>query len=164
MGVATTASSLDQLKRFTTVVADTGDFESIRQYEPRDATTNPSLILKAASRDQYRHLAEKAVADHASSPLTGAALVDSILDSLLILFGSEILGVVPGRVSTEVDARLSFDVKATVAKARHLVSLYESAGIPRERVLVKIASTWEGIRAAQSLESEGIHCNLTLRF
>lgn len=155
---------LDQLKKFTTVVADTGDFAAMAEYQPQDATTNPSLILKAANKPEYRHLVEQAVEEHKGSELTGGALVESVIDRILILFGLEILKIVPGRVSTEVDARLSFDTEATVAKARHLVALYEKEGVSRDRVLIKIASTWEGIRAAEQLEKEGIHCNLTLLF
>ncbi len=158
------ATQLDQLKEFTTVVADTGDFESMKAYQPQDATTNPSLILQAAGKDEYRPLVEKAVAEHKDSELIGNALVDSVLDRILILFGLEILKIVPGRVSTEVDARLSFDTDGTVAKARHLIAAYEKEGISRDRILIKIASTWEGIKAAEELEKEGIHCNLTLLF
>lgn len=157
-------NQLDQLKTMTTVVADTGDFESMRAFAPQDATTNPSLILKAAKQDAYRHLLDQAVAEHTNSQLSGTAKVDAIIDSLLILFGNQILQIVPGRVSTETDARLSFDTEGTVAKARRLISLYEATGTPRERVLIKIASTWEGIRAAEILEKEGIRCNLTLLF
>lgn len=163
MSVAT-LTQLDQLKALTTVVADTGDFESMREYAPQDATTNPSLILKAARQDQYRFLAEKAVTDQQDSPLTGSAKVEAVIDQILINFGEEILTIVPGRVSTEVDARLSFDQEGTVAKARQLIALYEARGIPRERILIKIASTWEGIQAAAVLEKEDIHCNLTLLF
>jgi transaldolase len=151
-------NQLDQLKQFTTVVADTGDFESMKAYAPRDATTNPSLILKAVQKDEYKALLLKAVKDNPGGS------VETINDHLLILFGLEILKIVPGRVSTEVDARLSFDTAGTIAKARELIALYEKAGIPRDRVLIKIASTWEGIQAAVSLEKEGIHCNLTLLF
>ncbi|MGB6223258.1 transaldolase [Haloferula sp.] len=158
------ATQLDQLKEFTTVVADTGDFESMKAYQPQDATTNPSLILQAAGKDEYRPLVEQAVSEHKDSSLTDAALVDSILDRILIIFGLEILKIVPGRVSTEVDARLSFDTEGTVAKARQLIAAYEKEGISRDRVLIKIASTWEGIKAAEELEKEGIHCNLTLLF
>ncbi|MEP4079665.1 transaldolase [Haloferula sp.] len=157
-------TQLDQLKEFTTVVADTGDFESMKAYQPQDATTNPSLILQAAAKDEYKHLVEKAVAEHKDSSLSGDALVDSVMDRILIIFGLEILKIVPGRVSTEVDARLSFDTEGTVAKARHLIAAYEKEGISRDRVLIKIASTWEGIKAAEELEKEGIHCNLTLLF
>lgn len=158
------ATQLDQLKGFTTVVADTGDFESMKAYQPQDATTNPSLILQASEKPEYKHLVEKAVAENKGSSLSGTALVESVLDRILILFGLEILKIVPGRVSTEVDARLSFDTEGTVAKARHLIATYEKEGIPRERVLIKIASTWEGIKAAEILEKEGIRCNLTLLF
>ncbi len=157
-------SSLDLLKQFTTVVADTGDFESIRKYTPQDATTNPTLIFKAVQQAEYRHLLDKVIADNKGSTLTGEALHRAIIDDLLIAFGREILSIVPGRVSTEVDARLSFDTEATVSKARYLISLYEKAGTPRERILIKIASTWEGARAAEICEKEGIHCNLTLLF
>jgi len=151
-------NQLEQLKQFTTVVADTGDFQSIKAYAPQDATTNPSLILKAVQKPEYRPLLEKAVAD------ANGASVEAIVDSLLIAFGVEILKYVPGRVSTEIDAALSFDTEATVAKGRELIALYEKAGVSRERVLIKIASTWEGIRAAEILEKDGIHCNLTLLF
>jgi len=157
-------NQLEQLKLITTVVADTGDFESMKIYQPQDATTNPSLILQASGKPEYRHLVEQAVAGLKSGGLTGKALTDAILDRILILFGLEILKIVPGRVSTEVDARLSFDTDATVAKARELIAAYEGEGIKRGRVLIKIASTWEGIKAAEILEKEGIHCNLTLLF
>ncbi len=158
------ATQLDQLKQFTTVVADTGDFESMRQFQPRDATTNPSLILAAASKPEYGYLVDKAVADRRNSGLTGARQIEDIIDHVLVNFGMEILKIVPGRVSTETDARLSFDTAGTLAKARQLIALYEARDIRRERVLIKIASTWEGIRAAEVLEREGIHCNLTLLF
>ena len=158
------ATQLEQLKKFTIVVADTGDFESMKAYQPQDATTNPSLILQAASKDEYKHLVEKAVSEMKSSRLGGAALLDATLDRILVLFGMEILRIVPGRVSTEVDARLSFDTEGTIDKARHLIAAYEKEGHSRERILIKIASTWEGIRAAEVLEREGIHCNLTLLF
>ena len=157
-------TQLDALKKITTVVADTGDFESMRAYMPQDATTNPSLILQAAEKPQYRPLIDQAVAEHKGSSLTGKDLVESIIDRILILFGKEILKIVPGRVSTEVDARLSFDTGATVAKARQLIAMYDKDGIPKERVLIKIASTWEGIKAAEILQKEGINCNLTLLF
>jgi transaldolase len=157
-------SQLDELKKVTTVVADTGDFESMRAYLPQDATTNPSLILQAAEKPQYRPLIDEAVTMHNGSPLTGGALVESVIDRILILFGKEILKIVPGRVSTEVDARLSFDTEGTVAKARQLIGMYEADGISRERILIKIASTWEGIKAAEVLQKEGINCNLTLLF
>jgi transaldolase len=151
-------NALERLRQCTTVVADTGDFNAMRAYAPRDATTNPSLILKAVQKPEYRSLVEETVAAHRGEP------VDALCDRLLVRFGREILSIVPGRVSTEVDARLSFDTEGTIDKARALIALYEAAGVPRERVLVKIASTWEGIRAAERLENEGIRCNLTLLF
>jgi transaldolase len=151
-------NQLEQLKQYTTVVADTGDFQSIKAYAPQDATTNPSLILKAVQKPEYRPLLEKAVAE------ANGAGVEEIVDRLLIAFGVEILKFVPGRVSTEIDAALSFDTAATVAKGRELIALYEAAGVKRERVLIKIASTWEGIKAAEILEKDGIRCNLTLLF
>ena len=159
-----TPSQLDQLKQFTTVVADTGDFGVMEEYQPQDATTNPSLILKVAQQEKYRHLVEQAVRESSGSDLAGAAKIEAIIDRILILFGQKILEIVPGRVSTETDARLSFDTEGTVAKARQLIALYEGEGTSRDRVLIKIASTWEGIRAAEILEKEGIHCNLTLLF
>jgi transaldolase len=151
-------NQLEQLKQFTTIVADTGDFQAMKAFAPRDATTNPSLILKAVQKEEYRHLLEKAVRDNAGKS------IDEIIDRLLVAFGLEILKLIPGRVSTETDARLSFDTEGTIAKARKLIALYEAAGIARERVLIKIASTWEGIRAAQTLERDGIRCNMTLLF
>jgi transaldolase len=151
-------TQLDQLKNYTTVVADTGDFESMKTYQPQDATTNPSLILQAAAKPEYRHLVEQAVTEAKADGM------EAILDRILILFGLEILKIVPGRVSTEVDARLSFDTQATIAKAHTLIAAYEKAGHSRERILIKIASTWEGIKAAEALAKEGIHCNLTLLF
>jgi len=151
-------NQLEQLKKFTTVVADTGDFQSIQQYTPRDATTNPSLILKAVQKAEYKPLLEKAVRDN----LNGST--GEVIDHLLIAFGKQILNVIPGRVSTEIDARLSFDTEGSIAKARELIALYEKAGVPRERVLIKMASTWEGIKAAEVLEKEGIRCNMTLLF
>jgi transaldolase len=151
-------NQLDQLKQYTTVVADTGNFKQLAAYAPRDATTNPSLILKAVQQPDYAPLLSDTVAAHRGAPL------DAIVDQVLVRFGLEILQVVPGRVSTEVDARLSFDTAATVARARRLMDLYASAGIGRDRVLIKIAATWEGIRAAEQLERDGIHCNLTLLF
>ena len=157
-------SQLDQLKKFTTVVADTGDFESIRKYSPQDATTNPTLIFKAVQQDEYKPLLEQAIADNRGSSLSGEGLQKKIIDDLLVAFGRKILDIVPGRVSTEVDARLSFDVEATVQKARYLIGLYEKAGVSRDRILIKIASTYEGAQAAEVCEKEGIHCNLTLMF
>ncbi|CAM3922130.1 transaldolase [Roseateles saccharophilus] len=151
-------NQLDQLKAFTTVVADTGNFLQLAQFAPRDATTNPSLILKAVQSPDYAPLLKETVAAH-----RGKAL-DEIVDQVLVRFGLEILKVVPGRVSTEVDARLSFDKAASLARARRIIGLYEAAGISRDRVLIKLASTWEGIQAAAELEREGIHCNLTLLF
>ncbi|KRB88969.1 transaldolase [Noviherbaspirillum sp. Root189] len=151
-------NQLEQLKQYTTIVADTGDFQSIEAFAPRDATTNPSLILKAVQKDQYKPLLEKAVRDNAGKP-TG-----DVIDRLLVAFGTAILNIIPGRVSTETDARLSFDTQATIDKGRALIALYEAAGVSRERILIKIASTWEGIRAAEVLEKEGIRCNMTLLF
>ncbi len=151
-------NQLEQLKKFTTVVADTGDFQSIQAYTPRDATTNPSLILKAVQKPEYQPLLEKAVRDNLDNSIT------TTIDHLLIAFGKQILRTIPGRVSTEIDARLSFDTEGSVAKARELIELYRQAGIDRERVLIKMASTWEGIRAAEILEKEGIRCNMTLLF
>ena len=157
-------TQLDQLKKLTVVVADTGDFQSIKEFAPRDATTNPTLILKAAAKQEYASLVDDAVAAFKGSALSGNALVEAVIDELLVLFGVEILKIVPGRVSTEVDARLSFNSSSTVSKAREIIALYEKKGISRDRVLIKIASTWEGINAAAILEKEGIHCNLTLLF
>jgi transaldolase len=156
-------NQLDQLKQFTVVVADTGDFTSLKQFAPRDATTNPSLILKAAQMPEYQFLVDKAIADNRAK-FSGQALLAPVLDDLMILFGLEILKIVPGRVSTETDANLSFDTDALVAKGRHFIALYQKHGIGRERILIKIASTWEGIRAAEILQRDGINCNLTLLF
>jgi len=164
MTETTTKSQLDQLKEFTTVVADTGDFEAMKEYQPQDATTNPSLILQASNKAEYKHLLDRAVKELKGGGLSGSALIESVIDRILILFGLEILKIVPGRVSTEVDARLSFDVEGTLEKARQLIAMYEGEGIERERVLIKVASTWEGIKAAEILEREGMHCNLTLLF
>jgi len=157
-------TQLDQLKKLTTVVADTGDFESMKEFKPQDATTNPSLILQAAGKAEYRPLIDKAVSEFKGGSLSGQALTDAVLDRILILSGREILKIVPGRVSTEVDARLSFDTQGTIDKARQLIGMYEKEGISRERILIKAASTWEGIKAAETLGKEGIHCNLTLLF
>jgi transaldolase len=151
-------NQLDQLKQFTTVVADTGDFKQLAQYAPRDATTNPSLLLKAVQKPDYVPLLKETVGKHKSEPN------DAITDELLVRFGLEILKIVPGRVSTEIDARLAFDCAASVARAHRIIAHYEAAGIKRERILIKLASTWEGIQAARVLEHEGIHCNLTLLF
>ena len=157
-------SLLDSLKRVTTVVADTGDIEAMRQFRPQDATTNPSLLLKAAQQPQYRPLVEAALADADRAGVPESKRTEAFMDRLAVNFGREILQIVPGRVSTEVDARLSFDTAGSIAKARELIGLYERAGIGRERILIKVGSTWEGIRAAGELEREGIHCNLTLLF
>jgi transaldolase len=157
-------SQLDQLKKFTKVVADTGDFESMREFKPQDATTNPSLILQAATKPQYIPIVDKVISDRKNAGLSGPAQIEDVIDHVLIAFGLEILDIVPGRVSTETDARLSFDVEGSIAKGRQLIALYEKNGISRDRVLIKIASTWEGIRAAEVLQKEGIKCNLTLLF
>jgi len=158
-------NQLDTLKKWTTIVADTGDFQSIEAFTPQDATTNPTLIYKAVQSNNYNELLEKAIADNESKGLhVGAGLIDQIIDSLLVYFGIEILKIIPGRVSTEVNARLSFDTLGTIEKAKKIILLYEKKGIPRERILIKIASTWEGIQAAKELEKEGIHCNMTLLF
>jgi transaldolase len=162
--LATMSNALEQLKKYTTVVSDSGDFESIAVYKPQDATTNPSLILAAVKKPEYSRLIDAAV-DYAKQK--GGDLdsqVENTLDRLLVEFGKEILNIVPGRVSTEVDASLSFDTEGTKKKAKHLIELYKEVGIPKERILIKIASTWEGIQAARALEKEGIHCNLTLLF
>jgi transaldolase len=157
-------NALDQLKQYSKVVSDTGDFESIRSYNPLDATTNPSLILKAAQCPQYNHLIDKAVEYAKKQTNNFNKQISIALDKMAVNFGAEILKIVPGRVSTEVDARLSFDKENTIKKARKLIELYEKDGITKEKILIKIASTWEGIRAAEILENEGIHCNLTLLF
>jgi transaldolase len=151
-------NQLEQLKQYTTVVADTGDFHAMQTFQPQDATTNPSLILKAVQKPEYRPLLEQTVQAHRG------ASTGTIIDHLLIAFGLKILAIIPGRVSTETDARLSFDTEGTIAKARQLIALYETAGISRERVLIKIASTWEGICAAKVLQQEDIRCNMTLLF
>jgi transaldolase len=151
-------TQLDQLKQHTVVVADTGDFEAMKAYKPQDATTNPSLILQAAQKAEYKAIFDKAVTDGQSGG------VDAVMDKLVVAFGLEILKIVPGRVSTEVDARLSFDTQSNIEKARQIIGAYEAAGIGRERILIKIASTWEGIKAAEVLQKEGINCNLTLLF
>jgi transaldolase len=155
---------IDSLKRYTTVVADTGDLEAIAEHKPQDATTNPSLLYQAAQMPEYEHLLEEAIQHALQSPGDRAARAEAFMDKLLVSFGCEILKIVPGRVSTEVDAGLSFDTEGTLVKAHRLVGLYQKAGVGRERVLIKIASTWEGARAAEKLEREGIHCNLTLLF
>ena len=155
---------LESLKQCTTVVADTGDIDAIRQHRPEDATTNPSLLYHAAQLPAYKHLVEEAVEQASELGGSHAQMAEEFIDQLFVLFGSEILNVVPGRVSTEVAASLSFDTPGTIAKARKLIWLYQTKGVSRERVLIKIASTWEGIQAAAELENEGIHCNLTLLF
>jgi transaldolase len=155
---------LAELKQHSLIVADTGDFESIRKYQPRDATTNPSLIFKAAQMEEYQELVKRVVAETRSESSSVNPSVALALDKLAVAFGLEILKIVPHRVSTEVDARMSFDTASTVAKARSIIARYEQSGIGRERILVKIASTWEGIRAAEIVKAEGIHCNLTLLF
>jgi transaldolase len=160
----TKLSQLDQIREFTKVVADTADFESIKDFKPEDATTNPSLVYAATQKEQYGYLIETVLKDKKNSGLSGQAQIEDICDHLLVQFGSDILQIVPGRVSTETDARLSFDVEGSITKARRLIKLYEEKKIPRERVLIKIASTWEGLLAAEQLQKEGIRCNLTLMF
>jgi transaldolase len=157
-------SQLDQLKKFTAVVADTGDFGTLRAYAPQDATTNPSLIFKASQMQEYSDVVNRAIGDAKKTGATGEALVHEVMDFMLVAFGVEILKSVPGRVSTETDANLSFDTPALVAKARRFIELYGKQGIPRERVLIKLASTWEGIRACEILQREGVNCNMTLLF
>jgi transaldolase len=160
----TKLNQLEQLKKFTKIVADTADFESVKQFKPQDATTNPSLVYAATQKEQYAHLLEEVLADRKKSGLSGHEQIEDICDHLLVQFGTDILEIVPGRVSTETDARLSYDVQGSINKARRLVKLYEERKVPRERVLIKIASTWEGLLAAEQLQKEGIFCNLTLMF
>jgi transaldolase len=160
----TKTNQLEQLKKFTKVVADTADFESIKDFKPQDATTNPSLVYAATQKQQYGHLVEEVLADRKKSGLSGQAQIEDICDHLLVQFGTDILEIVPGRVSTETDARLSYNVEGSINKARTLIKLYKERKIPRERVLIKIASTWEGLLAAEQLQKEGIKCNLTLMF
>src|SRR2546430_7907719 len=157
-------NQLEQIKKFTKIVADTGDFESIREFKPQDATTNPSLIYAATQKEKYVHLLDEVITDRKRSGLSGSEQIDDIIDHLLVKFGCEFLEIVPGRVSTETDARYSFDAEGAVRKARRLIELYEQKHIGRERVLIKIASTWEGILAAERLEKESIRCNMTLLF
>jgi transaldolase len=157
-------NQLEQLKKFTKVVADTADFESMKEFKPQDATTNPSLVYAATQKPEYAHLLEEVIADRKKSGLKGHEQIEDICDNLLVQFGTDILEIVPGRVSTETDARLSYDVEGSINKARHLIKLYADRKIPRERVLIKIASTWEGLKAAEELQREGIRCNLTLLF
>src|SRR6266516_4089622 len=160
----TKLNQLEQLKKFTKVVADTADFESIKEFKPQDATTNPSLVYAARQKSEYTHLLDEVLTDRKKSGLSGAAQIEDICDHLLVQFGCDILEIVPGRVSTETDARLSFDMEGSIKKARQLIKLYEERKISRERILIKIASTWEGIKAAEELQKEGIKCNLTLMF
>lgn len=157
-------NQLDQLKKFTKVVADTADFESIKEFKPQDATTNPSLVYAATQKQAYAHLLDEVLGDCKNSGLSGHEQIEDICDHLLVQFGCDILEIVPGRVSTETDARLSYDVEGSIEKARTLIKLYEERKTPRERVLIKIASTWEGLLAAEQLQKEGIRCNLTLMF
>ncbi|MGE3954130.1 MAG: transaldolase [Parachlamydiales bacterium] len=157
-------SKLSKLKKLTTIVADTGDFEAIAKYKPTDATTNPSLIYAASHMPQYKHLVDDALKWGCQMATEMDEKVEHAMDKVLVNFGLEILKIVPGRVSTEVDARLSFDTEGSIEKAHRLIELYEQAGIDRERILIKLASTWEGVRAAEQLEKEGIHCNMTLMF
>lgn len=160
----TKLNQLEQLKKVTKVVADTADFESIKDFKPEDATTNPSLVYAATQKEQYGRLLEEVLKDRKNSGLSGHAQIEDICDHLLVQFGTDILQIVPGRVSTETDARLSYDVEGSIKKARRLIELYAKKKIPRERVLIKIASTWEGLQAAEQLQKEGIFCNLTLMF
>src|SRR5215467_15223249 len=160
----TKLNQVEQLKKFTKVVADTADFESMKEFKPEDATTNPSLVYAATQKQQYGHLLDEVLKDRKNSGLSGQQQIEDICDHLLVQFGTDILEIVPGRVSTETDARLSYDVEGSIEKARRLIKLYEDRKIPRERVLIKIASTWEGLCAAEQLQKEGIRCNLTLMF
>lgn len=160
----TKLNQLEQIKKFTKVVADTADFESMKEFKPQDATTNPSLVYAATQKEQYSHLLDEVLKDRKKSGLSGHDQIEDICDHLLVQFGTDILEIIPGRVSTETDARLSYDVEGSINKARRLVKLYEDHKIPRERVLIKIASTWEGLNAAAQLQREGIFCNLTLMF
>src|SRR5437660_9617221 len=160
----TKLNQLEQIKKFTKVVADTADFESMKEFKPQDATTNPSLVYAATQKEQYSHLLDEVLKDRKKSGLSGQAQIEDICDHLLVQFGTDILDIVPGRVSTETDARLSYDFEGSINKARQLIKLYEERKIPRERVLIKIASTWEGLNAAEQLQKEGIKCNLTLMF
>jgi transaldolase len=157
-------NQLEQIKAFTTVVADTADFESIREFKPQDATTNPSLVYAATQKEDYSHFLQEVLANRRGSGLSGAEQMEDIIDHLLVQFGTAILNIVPGRVSTETDVRYSFDVEGSIGKARRLIDLYKEQGIERERVLIKIASTWEGLLAAEQLQKEGIKCNMTLLF
>ena len=160
----TKLNQLEQIKKFTKVVADTADFETMKEFKPQDATTNPSLVFAATQKEQYGHLIDQVLTNRKKSGLSGHEQIEDICDHLLVQFGTDILEIVPGRVSTETDARLSYDVEGSINKARRLIKLYEDRKIPRERVLIKIASTWEGLNAAEQLQKEGIRCNLTLMF
>src|SRR6201987_5215250 len=160
----TKLNQLEQIKKFTKVVADTADFESMKEFKPQDATTNPSLVYAATQKEKYGHLLAEVLKDRKNSGLSGHQQIEDICDHLLVQFGTDILQIVPGRVSTETDARLSFDVEGSIKKARRLIQLYEEPKISRERILIKIASAWEGLNAAEQLQKEGIHCNLTLLF
>lgn len=164
MSTDTNLNQLEQIKKITTVVADTADFESIRAFKPQDATTNPSLVYAATQKENYSHFLDEVLTDRRKSGLSGAAQLEDIIDHLLVRFGSAMLEIVPGRVSTETDVRYSFDVEGAINKARRLIALYKEQGIERERVLIKIASTWEGLIAAEQLQKEGIKCNMTLLF
>ena len=164
MSMDTNLNQLEQIKKITTVVADTADFESIRVFRPQDATTNPSLVYAATQKEDYSHFLAEVLTDRRKSGLIGAAQLEDIIDHLLVRFGTAMLEIVPGRVSTETDVRYSFDVEGSIKKARRLIALYKEQGIERERVLIKIASTWEGIMAAEQLQKEGIKCNMTLLF
>src|SRR5947207_16426 len=160
----TKLNQLEQIKKFTKVVADSADFEQFKEFKPADATTNPSLVFQATQKQQYGHLIDEVLKARKNSGLSGQEQIEDICDHLLVQFGTDILQIVPGRVSTETDARLSYDVEGSIKKARRLIKLYEDRKIPRERVLIKIASTWEGLLAAEQLQKEGIKCNLTLMF
>lgn len=164
MSSQTATNQLESLKQYTKVVADTGDFESMKEYQPQDATTNPTLIYTAVEMPEYAAIFDKAIADNKGSSLSGATLSRQVMIDLLVAFGSEILKIVPGRVSTEVDARLSFDIDGSVTLAKEIITLYEKNGISRERILIKLATTWEGIKAAEILKKDGINCNMTLLF
>jgi len=164
MSTHTNLNQLEQIKKITTVVADTADFESIRAFRPQDATTNPSLVYAATQKENYSHFLDEVLTDRRKSGLSNAAQLEDIIDHLLVRFGTAMLEIVPGRVSTETDVRYSFDVEGSIKKARRLIALYKEQGIERERVLIKIASTWEGLMAAEQLQKEGIKCNMTLLF
>lgn len=157
-------NKLEQIRRMTTIVSDTGDIDAIKQYTPTDATTNPSLILAASQKPQYRHLIDEAISYSKAKASSKEQQRELLMDKLFVNFGLEILKLIPGRVSTEVDARLSFDIEGSIKKAHTLIDMYKAAGIPKERILIKLASTWEGAQAAIKLEKEGIHCNMTLLF